>query len=384
MFYNKGILDKSIIVLFFIAGLNSCSDSQEQKAESKKPVVPITKLVTLNTSLEREYVGDLRAYQNIEIRARIPGYLESIYVDEGKEVKKGQILFKISDAEYVAGLRDAKAKLKTAIAESKTAQLELERVRILVEKKVVSTTELEVSEAKFEAIHAAVESAESALSNAQTRLNYTSIRAPFDGIVDRIPSKIGSLIEEGTLLTTLSDNRSIYAYFNVSESEYLEFFRATQKSRNAESKRVVDLILADGTEYNYPGVIETMEGEFEATTGSIAFRAKFPNPDKLLKHGSTGTILLRNVVKNALMVPQKATFEIQDKHFVYVVNEKNVARLKSFKPKSRWEDYYIVESGLAPGEKIIYEGVQKVQDGMQITPNLVEDSTNNLTTMVKY
>jgi len=362
-----------------IAGCTANSKDQETRTQAAQ-VLPVTQLVTRETPLHREYVGDVHAYRNVEIYARVKGYLEHIYVDEGQEVRKGQVLFRINEAEYQSEHSQAKATLQSAIAEAKTAELQVKQVKLLVDKKVIAKTELEVAQAKLAAATARIEEARSAQSNAALRLANTTIKAPFDGIIDRIPHKAGSLIDEGTLLTTVSDIKSVYAYFNVSENEYLEYMKARKANAQA-NQGVVELILADGTNYPYRGKIETMEGEFDAGTGSIAFRATFPNPQKLLKHGSTGTIRLTNLLPDALIVPQKAAFEIQDKNFVYVVDKHNRVSMKSFVPKNRFAHYYVVESGLKPGERVVYEGVQGLRNGMTIVPKLVPMDTTAISTV---
>ena len=348
-----------------------CTSQSKDTAESQDSIriIPVTELKTQKTKLHREYVGDIHAVKNVEIYARVKGYLEQVYVDEGKEVRKGQILFRINNEEYEANLAKAKANLQSAIAEAKGAELELKRVKLLVEKNVISKTEVEVADAKLAAVNARIEEAKSEKSNAAIQLAHTEIKAPFDGVIDRIPLKIGSLIDEGTLLTTLSDTKSVFAYFNVSENEYLEYVKARGEAANQNA--VVELELADGSFFKHKGIIETMEGAFDEGTGSIAFRARFINPEKLLKHGSTGTVRLTNTVDNAILVPQKAAFEIQDKSFVYVVDKNNKIKTRSFVPKSRTGNYYIIKSGLEAGETIVYEGLQGLKDGATIRPKSV-------------
>ena len=358
-------------ILFF--GLFSrCSEGQPATAAAPDPpTLPVTKIEARDTVIYRSYVADVQALRNVELRARVPGFLEKIYADEGKTVTKGQLLFKISQEEYAAELAKAKANLQNAIAQTKASELEVDRLRVLVNKNVLAASELEVSLAKLVAVKSRIEEARSAEVNATMRLSYTSIRAPFDGIIDRIPLKTGSLINHGTLLTTVSDVSSVYVYFNVSEGEYLEYVKS-KGDDTTQSQRSVRLILADGSPYPHEGAIETMDGEFTASTGSIAFRARFPNPNKLLKHRATGRISLSNVLKDALMVPQKAVFEIQDKNYVFVVDDNNQVHLKNFVPKLRFSYYYVVASGLEVGDRIVYEGIQNLRDGMQINPQAVE------------
>jgi membrane fusion protein (multidrug efflux system) len=353
------------LAALFMAG---CAAKGEQTTAEDLKVLPVTTLVTKDTSLDRSYVADIQAVQNVEIRARVNGFLDKIYVDEGQTVKKGQLLFGISDGEYTAELAKAKAVLTSLVAESRSAALEAERVKLLVDKKVIVASELEVVNAKLAAAQAKIEEARSAVSNAEMHLSFTSIRAPFDGIIDRIPLKKGSLISEGTLLTSVSDTRDIYAYFNVSETEYLQYNKSVSKSPNQQQ---VALILADGTDYGHSGHIETVEAEFEENTGSIAFRAKFPNPGGLLKHGASGKVKLTTDVDSAVIIPQKAVFEMQDKNYVFVVDAANKVKMKNFVPQARFAHLYIVQSGLNPGERIVCEGVRNIRDGVQISPRKV-------------
>jgi len=365
----KNILGWSLLAVSVgIAGCNA--DQKTDRPEADEKVLPVTRIAARDTVLLHEYVGDIQAVRNVEIRARVSGFLDKIYVDEGQAVRRGQPLFGINDEEYRAELARAKANRQSAIAEAKTAELELDRVRLLVDKKVISKTELEVARTKLNAARARIDEARSAEANAAIRLSYAHVKAPFDGIIDRIPLKTGSLVEEGTLLTSVSDNRAVFTYFNVSEGEYLEYVKTRQEQPGREDHQV-SLVLADGSAYPHPGKIETMDGEFDASTGSIAFRARFPNPDKLLKHGATGTIRLANRITGALIVPQKAVFEIQDKNYVYVVDANNRITMKNFVPKARFSHFYIVESGLRPGERIVYEGIQNVKDGLRIVPQAV-------------
>jgi membrane fusion protein (multidrug efflux system) len=363
-----------LLVSVFAYGCASRSETTSGAADSIR-TIPVTELKPQNTKLHREYVGDIHAVRNVEIYARVKGYLEEVYVDEGKEVRKGQTLFRINNEEYEAQLAKAKANLQSAIAEAKGAELELKRVKMLVDKNVISKTEIDVADAKLAAANAKIEEARSEKSNASIQLARTEIKAPFDGVIDRIPHKMGSLIDEGTLLTTLSDTKNVFAYFNVSENEYLEYIRARGKASNKEA--IVELELADGSFFKHKGTIETMEGAFDEGTGSIAFRARFSNPEKLLKHGSTGTIRLTNTVENAILIPQKAAFEIQDKNFVYVLGKDNKIKTRSFVPRSRLSGYYVIKSGLESGETIVCEGLQGLKDGATINPKAVsQDSLN--------
>lgn len=365
---------KALPTLFFLlVGLFTAGCSAESQVVNQTQadqVLPVTQIIAMDTVLHHEYVADIQAVQNVELRARVPGFLEKVYVDEGQEVEKGQLLFKLNDEEYKEELAKARANLQSALAEAKGIKLEIDRLRMLVDKNVISSTEIDVAKAKLDAANSRIAAARSTVSNAAIKLSYTSIRAPFDGIIDRIPHRTGSLIDHGTLLTTASNISAIYVYFNVSENEYLQYIK-TQAEDPQKKNNKVRLTLADGSPYPYEGNIETVESEFKSGTGSIAFRARFPNPDKTLKHGASGNIILSNRVEDAVMVPQKAVFEIQDKNYVFLVDSTNQVSMKSFVPSTRFASFYIVESGLKPGDRVVLEGIQSIESGMQITPKPV-------------
>jgi membrane fusion protein (multidrug efflux system) len=241
-------------------------------------------------------------------------------------------------------------------AETKAAEIELQNTTALVDKNVVSKNEQAMAQAKLD-------QAKAEMSLAKLHLSFTEIRAPFDGTIDRIPKKLGSLIDEGELLTSLSDNSQMFAYFNVSEPEYLEY----QTNIKGRGNNKVGLLLANNRPLPYKGVVETIESEFDNETGNIAFRARFPNPDKLLKHGETGKVLMTIPVTKALIIPQKATYEIQDKKFVFVVDKNNVVRSKNITINGEMPDLYVVGSGLSENDRILFDGVQKVKDDDRIT-----------------
>jgi len=343
--------------------LLACSSQKEKP--TKIETFPVTSPVVVDTSYIKEYVADLHAVKNVEIRARVYGELKKIHIDEGQAVKQGQLLFTIEDYLYREELSKANSQLKNAIAEAKSAELDVINAKSLLEKNIVSATEVARAEAKLEALNAKIEEARSLVSNASLKLSFTQIKAPFDGIIDRIPLKMGSLVNEGTLLTTISDNKEVFAYFNVSESEYLNFITQAQ---DQSEKKEVSLMLANATEHPYKGKIETIEGEFDKATGNISFRARFPNPDKILKHGASGKVLLKTKLNNVMIIPQKSTFDVQDRTFVYMVDQNNEIKMHAITPKLRLPHLYVIESGLSPKDVIIYEGLQRVREGDKIIP----------------
>lgn len=327
--------------------LVSCTTKKEQKEEAGK--FTVTNPAVIDTSFTKEYVSQIRSVRNIEIRAQEKGYLQNIYVDEGQFVKEGQLLFKIMPKMYEAELLKAKA-------EAKAAEIELKNAKMLADKNIVSKNEQAVAQARLDQANAEV-------SLAKLHLSFTEIRAPFSGTIDRIPKKLGSLIDEGELLTSLSDNSKMFAYFNVSEPEYIEY-QTNIKDRGDSN---VSLMLANNEPLKYKGKVEVIEGEFDNETGNIAFRASFPNPDKLLKNGETGKIEMTVPVKQALIIPQKATYEIQDKKYVFIVDGSGKLKSKEIVITGQMPDLYVVKEGLSAKDKILLDGVQKAKDDDKIS-----------------
>ncbi len=340
---KRVVLYASLFVVLYVTG---CASKKAEKEETGKYTV--TSPVRIDTTFTKEYVSQIKSVRNIEIRAQEKGFLQNIYVDEGQFVRAGQVLFRIMPKMY-------EAEVLKSEAETKAAEIELQNTTALVDKNVVSKNEQAMAQAKLD-------QAKAEMSLAKLHLSFTEIRAPFDGTIDRIPKKLGSLIDEGELLTSLSDNSQMFAYFNVSEPEYLEYETNTKGRANTK----VGLLLANNRPLQYKGIVETIESEFDNETGNIAFRARFPNPDKLLKHGETGKVLMTVPVHQALIIPQKATYEIQDKKFVFVIDKNNVVKSRSITITGELADLYVVASGLAVDDKILLEGVQKVKDDDKI------------------
>ncbi|CAD0002699.1 efflux RND transporter periplasmic adaptor subunit [Flavobacterium chungangense] len=340
---------KRIVVLtglIALVCLTSCTSKKEEKEEAEK--FTVTNPVRIDTSFTKEYVSQIRSVRNIEIRAQEKGFLQNIYVDEGQFVKAGQILFRIMPKMY-------EAELLKAQAEQKAAEIELLNAKTLADKNIVSKNEQAVALAK-------VQSAKAEVALAKLHLSFTEIRAPFDGTIDRIPLKLGSLIDEGELLTSLSDNSQMFAYFNVSEPEYLQY--QTNVKDRAENK--VNLLLANGESFKYKGKVELIESEFDNETGNIAFRARFANNGKLLRNGETGKVQMLVPLKNAVVIPQKATYEIQDKKYVFVVGKNNKVSSKEITITGEIPDLYVISSGITENDKILLEGVQKVKEDDKI------------------
>lgn len=356
---------KRLHLLFSLAVLFITACGQHETEHNEASEYKVSSALKKDTTIYKEYVSQINAYQHIEIRSMEKGYLQNIYVDEGQYVRKGQKLYQIMPVLY-------KAELSKAEAELKYAEIEYQNTKKLADQKVVSENELALAAAKLEKIKAE-------LSIAKAHYNFTEIKAPFDGYIGRLEVRLGSLLDEGELLTRLSDNSKMWVYFNVPESEYLNY---QQHLKDNNSKKV-RLMLANNTIYNETGVIETIEADFNNETGNIAFRATFNNPKLLLRHGETGNVLVPVVLQNALLIPQKATFEVLDKKYVYVLDASNKIQSREIKVGAELAHLYEVVEGLNANDKILIEGLRKVKNNQVIKakyekPELIINELNDL------
>jgi len=338
-------MKKNLLALLsasIVLGLYSCKAKEEPVETAGKLLV--TSALGMDTTVVRNYVSQVHSARHIELRSQEKGYLEKIYVDEGQFVTKGQLLFQIMPTVY-------NAEKQKASAEVEKANIELKNTQALFDKKVVAPNELALSKA-----NAAYAKAELELASAH--LKFTEIRAPFDGFIDHLDMKLGSLVDEGDLLTTLSDNSQMWVYFNVPEKEYLNY----KLAEDQENLKSVQLLMANSEVFKYNGEVKTIEADFNNETGNIAFRATFPNPSNLLRDGETGTVLMTIPMPKSVVIPQKASFEILDKKYVYVVDDNKQIHLSPIAVKAELPDLYILQSGVNAGQKILLEGVRKVQD----------------------
>jgi membrane fusion protein (multidrug efflux system) len=349
--YMKSIL--TFLSFCAVLCLASCGSKHEEKEEGFKFLV--TSPLKKDTLVTRAYVCQIRAIQHIELRALERGYLQNIYVDEGKFVKKGQMMFQILPLMY-------KAELQKADAEAKFAEIEYLNTKQLADSNVVSPNELALAKAKFD-------KAKAEQSLAQVHLGFTEIRAPFDGIMDRFQVRLGSLVDEGDLLSTLSDNSQMWVYFNVPEAEYLNYKTNLKK----DSVMTVKLQMANNEMFDYPGAVKTIEADFNNETGNIAFRATFPNPKGLLRHGETGNVIATSPLRNALIIPQKATFEVLEKKYVFVIDKDNIVHQREINIAAELPDLYVIKSGVTENDKIMLEGIRKVRDEEKIGEYQFED-----------
>ena len=342
---NKNFTIVAISFFLIVAGVLGFFHFRHSDPEIAEIEFPVTTPWRETLDIKKEYVAQIRAVQHIELRSLEKGYLQNIYVDEGQFVHKGEKMFQIMPILL-------EAELKKASAEYQLAKIEYDNTLILNKRRVVSANELALTKAKLDRADAEMEVA-------QAHLEFSTIKAPFDGIMDRFQVRLGSLLNEGDLLSTLSDNSKMWTYFNVSEADYLDYM----EHKKTEEVVPVELVLANGSLFPHQGTIDTIEADFNNTVGNVAFRASFLNPDLILRHGETGTVLLTKKYKNTLVIPQKSTFEVLDKKFVYIINEKNEVHSRHVSIAAEVQNLFIVASGVSENDKILLEGLGKVHEG---------------------
>lgn len=333
----------------FVAGKMESFSHKGEKPREEKTEIIVTSPKVEDVTITESFVCQIRSKRHIEVRALDEGFLSKISIQEGQSVKEGDLMFQILPVLY-------KARLDAEAAEAELARLKWVQAKQLLGQKVVSDQDVKLHEAEYRR-------AEAKKELAKAELGFTEVKASFGGIVDRLLQREGSLIREGDILTTLADNSVMWVYFNVPERYYLEYM-ATRKQHTKDDK--IELVLANGATFPQPGAIGAIEADFNNENGNIKFRADFPNPDALLRHGQTGTIKVRRPLRNALVIPQRATFELLDKRYVWVVDEHDVAHQTLITTKHELEDVFVLDRGLTANDKIILEGVREVEEGGKV------------------
>jgi membrane fusion protein (multidrug efflux system) len=371
----KRVAGSAVILLggVFLA----CNNDQKNKAVQNAPKeFEVMRMAYSNAVVNQDYPATIQGIRNVEIRPKIDGYINAIYVDEGAAVKKGQLLFRIDAPQYEQNVRTAEANINIAVAEVNAAQMQVNKVRPLVEKDIVSSYELESAQYTLQSKKAALAQANAALKNAQLNLSYTTIYSPSNGVMGLLPFKIGSLVSSNTVnpLTTVSDIKTIYAYFSINEKQGLEIFQHAKGStvqQKLQTLPPVTLILANGMPLPGPGKIETASGLINAQTGAVNMRATFSNPDGLVHSGSSAVVRIPEHIDTALLVPQKATYQIQGKLFVYLVGNDNKVNSVEVTPQASAGQFFVIKEGLRPGDRIVADGIASLREGLLIKPRLV-------------
>lgn len=361
--------------IFFLASCNNKAGDQ-QTANMPPPAYPVFKVISQTSTIKTDYPATLQGEQNIEIRPKIDGYIEKIYVDEGAVVKKGQMLFRINAPQYQQAVNNAAAAITSAEADVSAAELQVKKVKPLVEQDIVSKYELESAKYTLQARKAALVQARANLANAKINLGYADVTSPVNGVVGTIPYRLGSLVSSTTImpLTTVSSISNVFAYFSMNEKQLLDFSRE-YKGNTLEAKLkqlpAVTLMLADGSEYPEKGRVETVAGQLNTETGSASFRAVFPNPAGLLRSGASAVIEMPVTINDAIIIPQRSTYELQGKRFVYLVNDNNKVISTEIEVMSvAAGQYFVVTGGLKPGNTVVYESTSSLQDSTVIKPDM--------------
>ena len=348
--------------------LNSC---REEEVENEGLPLPVISLKETSAAKNFEYVGSIEGVESVEIRPQVDGILEEIYVDEGEFVTKGQPLFKVNSQPYMEDYKNAVANVNLEKAKLEKAQSDVERLQPLIDNEVMSEVRMKSVKADYQVALSSLQQAQSQAANMRINLDFTTIKAPVNGFMGRIPKSIGNVVKQtdSEPLTNLSNVNDIYVYFSMSESDYLYFERAKNDTLSNRVNDEVKLVLADGSIYENSGQIDANSGQIDRTTGSIMLRAKFNNPDTLLRSGNTGKILMEEIYPSAILVPQSATTFIQDKKFVFILDENNLAQRREIITKGRSGDNYIVDSkSLSPDDRIVLSGIDKLASGIKVKP----------------
>lgn len=369
--FNTLIISLSAAAILFLA---SCSSTPAQVAEIPVISLPVTTITESSQETFIDYPAAIQGASDLEIRPQVAGTIDRVLVNEGQLVNKGQLLFQISELPFRAQLNNAKAALSAAKAAVLNAQLEIDKLNPLVQAKVVSAFQLQTAKTTHQIALANVEQASAAVNSAQINLNYTQIKAPISGYIGRLPKKQGSLVSPADVeaLTQLSDVHQVRAYFSLAETEFISFntkYQGSSVAQRIKNLPSVSLILADGEIYPVAGKIDMIDGQFDKTTGAITLRASFTNTNGLLRSGNTGKIRLGLAHEHAILVPQSATVELQDKTFVFAVGKDNKVTKTAIAIDTKTGNDYLVKDGLKPGDQIVLSGLDRLQDGQLIQPD---------------
>lgn len=372
--------------------LYACSGSEaaEQAAPKPRPDYPVLQVSEANYTHADEYPAVIQGVQDIDIQAKVSGYVQEIYIDEGQVVQKGQALFKLETATLSNDAKAADAAIESAKARVQTTKLEVDKLRPLVEEQIISEIQLETAKANWEAAKAQLRQAESSYASIQSNIGYTLIKSPITGVVGRLNFRQGSLVGPSTArpLTTVAHIDKVYAYFSLNERQFLALTKRLEGNRLEEKLAnlpAVHLRLADGSTYEEMGQIDASSGNIDRQTGAIQLRVIFDNPTGILRSGSSGEILLPKQYASRIAVPILSTYEQQGKHFVYVLGADDTLEARAIDIAETLERLYIVEKGLRKGEKILAQGANKLRPGMVINPSTVtiDSITGSYSTVFK-
>lgn len=333
---------------------------------------PVMTIGSQNAELQTTYPATIKGVQDVQIRPKVSGFITKMCVQEGQAVKAGQLLFVIDNTTYQAAVRQAQASVNSAKSQLNTAKLTYENSQKLFKSNVIGSYELQSSQNSYETAMAAVAQAKAALASAQETLGFCYVKSPANGVVGSLPYKVGALVSAGSVdaLTTVSDVATVEVYFSVTEKDILDLTKTAGSTHAAISAYPpVKLLLSDGTIYKHPGKVTKVSGVIDAATGSVSMIARFPNPERLLKSGGSGTIVVPRDNSNAIVIPQTVTTEVQNKIFVYTVGKGNKVKYTEITVDPQNDgNHYVVTGGLHVGDRIVTKGITSLTDGMEIKP----------------
>ena len=331
---------------------------------------PVVAVGTSSTTMQSTYPAVIKGVQDVEIHPKVQGFIVQINVKEGQTVSAGQVLFVLDNATFQAQVRQAQAQVNTATASLNTAKLTYENSQKLHASGVIGDYELQSSKNNYESAVAGLAAAQASLASAQESLNYCFVKSPAAGVVGSLPFKVGTLVSASNTLTTVSNISSMEVYFSMTEKDVLAMGKNAGGLTGAiEAMPAVKLKLADGTEYGQEGRVTKMSGVIDAGTGSVQIIAVFPNPEKVLKSGGSGAIIIPKSNTDAIIIPQSCVSEVQDKKFVYILDKDNKVKYTEIKVDPQNDgNNYIVTEGLKTGDKYVTNGITKLSDGMEIVP----------------
>lgn len=348
----------------------------EEPSRESVPDIPVYRTIEQNIPIYQEFVGQIHGYEDIAIRARVEGFLEGIHFQEGSRVERGALLYSLESQPFEA---DVAAKM-SMLAEARTmlakAKSDLERIRPLAEQRAVSERDLDSAVAIYDASIASVEAAEANLRAANIQLGYTKISSPISGIIGKTRAKVGDFVGRSpnpVILNVVSRIDTILVEFFITETQYLDVMRRYLSQEftdtGRQQKAGLELILADGSLYGHTGKIDFIDREVDSATGAILVQASFPNPEEIIRPGQFARVkILVDTIDKGIMIPQRCVTELQGLYRVYIVNEKNEVEIREVAVGPRISDFWLIEEGLNPGEKIVYEGLQRIRAGMLVNP----------------
>lgn len=359
-----------VIVLMMLMMTSCGNDTQNTGRQAAVQEYPVMVMTKQDANMQSVYPATIKGQEDIEIKPRVDGYIDAIYVDEGSVVKAGQVLFKINSPSSEQSLTSARAAVNSEKARVNTAKVDVERYRPLAEKGIVSDVQLQTYVNAYQTALATLEQAEATLKNAEATMSWTTVTSPVDGVVGSIPFRKGSLVNSANTLTNIANTGNVYAYFSLNERKLMDFLAGMEGSTQSEKIKnmpYVLLILSDGSTYEEQGRIETITGTVDITTGSANFRAEFPNRSGKLRSGTSGKVLIPNTLSDVYVIPQKATFSQQDKVLVYKMEGDSVRQhVIAVQTMPNGLDY-AVTGGLSEGDRIVSDGVATLRNGMKIS-----------------